>query len=135
MEILGALVGAGGDPNLANPVNYLLGYPVFAAISSSNMDNLPALLFLIEHGANLRARSESRDTPLLFAISMAQFDLAVAILHAEPMTRCDVIVTGDYRLTVDGLIASRTISEESGQIPFRDTLVQLIAEVECPQAG
>ena len=135
VAILDAVVGAGGDPNLANPANHVTGYPIFNVIASSNMDNLPALNFLIEHGAELRVRSGSRVTPLMFAVMMAQFDLAVAIVNSEPLTRCDAIVHGGQLRTVDvdALIRDGVISQESGQIPFRDSLVEIIADVECPE--
>lgn len=133
VELLEVVLDAGGDPNLPNPADHFDGFPIFNVISSSNADNLPALLTLIDHGADLRARSGTRNTPLMTAIVLAQYDLALAILVADPLTKCDVVVNEIHTVTVDGLIETRFLSAESEQVTFRERVVELISEVECQE--
>jgi len=134
-ELLAALVEAGGDVNLPNPSNQFDSFPIFNVLGSSNLDKLPALTFMIEQGANLRARSGGGRTPLMRAIAFGQYDLAFEIVRAEPLSRCDVRTSENGTSTVDGLINARAISPSSRQTPFRARVLELIAEVECHQAG
>ncbi len=74
----------GGDPNILNPVKGT--QPIFQCIMLLDhrrpQPRLEQLKMLIAAGADLNARNKSDLTPLMYAVRMLRYDLALVLLQA-----------------------------------------------------